>query len=66
VHRVLPAIYLFGLFLMLMLHGLYYRIHTGRGPWLRAVFGFWFYTVILMWQLPWAFFTIADTRWGTR
>ena len=34
--------------------------------WFSAVVAFWFYTVILMWQLPWAFVTIADSRWGTR
>src|SRR3989344_3284221 len=66
VYHIVPFVYLFGLFLMLMLHGIYYRIHVGKGPLLLAVVAFWFYTVILMWQLPWALFTIADTRWGTR
>ena len=65
-HGILPIVYLFGLFLMLMLHGIYYRIHTGKPHWLFAVVGYWFFTVILMWQLPWALFTVADTRWGTR
>ncbi len=64
--HILPIVYLCGLFLMLMLHGIYYRIHAGKGPWVRAVAAFWFYSVILMWQLPWAALTIADTRWGTR
>jgi len=49
-----------------MLHGIYYRIHVGKEPWVRAVVAFWFYSVILMWQLPWAAVTLADTRWGTR
>jgi hyaluronan synthase len=66
VHGILPIIYLGGLLLMLLLHGIYYRIYAGPRPWLRAVLSFWFYSVILMWQLPWALFTIADTRWGTR
>jgi hyaluronan synthase len=61
-----PAIYLSGLFLMLFLHGIYYRIKVGKRPWILAVASFWFYSVILMWQLPWALVTIADTRWGTR
>jgi hyaluronan synthase len=66
VHGLLPFIYLSGLFLMLMLHGLYYRIYAGPRPWLKSVASFWFFSVILMWQLPWALFTLADTRWGTR
>ena len=66
VHGVVPYVYLGGLFLMLMLHGLYYRIYTRDQNWFPAVITFWFYSVILMWQLPWAFVTMADTRWGTR
>lgn len=66
ISRTIPIVYLNGLFLMLLLHGIYYRIHTGKQPWLLTVVSFWFYSVILMWQLPWAAITIADTRWGTR
>lgn len=66
VFHIFPFVYFFGLLLMLMLHGIYYRIHVGKKPWFFAVVSFWFYTVILMWQLPWALLTIADTRWGTR
>lgn len=61
-----PVVYLFGLLLMLFLHGLYYRTQVGPRPWVLAIFNFWFNTVILMWQLPWAVFTIRDSRWGTR
>ncbi len=61
-----PVIYLFGLLLMLLLHGLYYRIKVGPRSWFLAILSFWFNTVILMWQLPWAFVTIRDSRWGTR
>jgi hyaluronan synthase len=62
----LPAAYLLGLGLMLMLHGIYYRNHVKRASWFLPVVSFWFYTIMLMWQLPWAFVTIRDTRWGTR
>ncbi|MBI5644832.1 glycosyltransferase family 2 protein [Candidatus Kaiserbacteria bacterium] len=65
-HHTFPVIYLLGLLLMLFLHGLFYRIHVGPRAWLLAIFNFWFNTVILMWQLPWAVFTIRDSRWGTR
>ncbi len=61
-----PYVYLTGLLLMLVLHGIYYRIEVGDKKWIPAVGAFWFTTVILIWQLPWAGFTISDTRWGTR
>ncbi len=66
VHDALPIVYLAGLFLMLFLHGLFYRIQVGPRAWLLAIFNFWFNSVILMWQLPWAAITIKDSRWGTR
>ncbi len=61
-----PYVYLIGLLLMLCLHGIFYRISVGKRSWVLAIITFWFNTVILMWQLPWALVTIADTRWGTR
>jgi len=61
-----PVVYLVGLLLMLLLHGLYYRIQVGPRAWLLAIVNFWVNTVILMWQLPWAVVTIRDSRWGTR
>ena len=61
-----PVVYLAGLLLMLLLHGLYYRLSVGPRAWLLAICNFWFNTVILMWQLPWAVITIRDSRWGTR
>lgn len=66
VNHTWPLAYLGGLFLMLLLHGVYYRISVGRKSWAMAIVSFWFYSVILMWQLPWAFVTVADTKWGTR
>lgn len=66
VFGAIPVVYLCGLFLMLFLHGLFYRIQVGPRTWLLAIFNFWFNTVILMWQLPWAAITIRDSRWGTR
>jgi hyaluronan synthase len=61
-----PIVYLIGLFLMLLIHGIFYRINTGRKRWVLAICNFWFNTVILMWQLPWAVVTLKDSRWGTR
>ena len=62
----IPVVYLLGLFLMLVLHGVYYRLHVGPRTWFLAICSFWFNTVLLMWQLPWALVTIKDSRWGTR
>ncbi len=62
----LPIVYLAGLFLMLFLHGIYYRIEAGDRNWVNAVVFFWFSTVVLIWQLPWAMVTMSDNRWGTR
>lgn len=66
IYHIVPWVYLAGLLLMLLLHGVYYRIHAGKRTWISSVALFWFYSVVLMWQLPWALVTIADTRWGTR
>ena len=63
---VLPIVYLLGLLLMLLMHGLYYRARVGPRAWFLAIVNFWFNTVLLMWQLPWAIVTIRDSRWGTR
>jgi hyaluronan synthase len=61
-----PVMYLFGLAIMLILHGIYYRNHVKDSPWFLPAITFWFYTVMLMWQLPWAMITMRDSRWGTR
>ncbi len=62
----LPIVYLLGLFLMLIIHGAYYRLQVGPRTWFLAICSFWFNSVVLMWQLPWALVTMNDTRWGTR
>jgi hyaluronan synthase len=61
-----PIVYMMGLMLMLLLHGLYYRIEVGPRAWFLAILNFWFNTILLIWQLPWALITIRDSRWGTR
>jgi hyaluronan synthase len=61
-----PIVYLVGLFLMLILHGVFYRLHVGKEKWLLAIGSFWFNSVVLMYQLPWAMVTLKDSRWGTR
>jgi hyaluronan synthase len=64
--NTLPIIYLCGIGLMLSVQGIYYQIKTGYKTWFFAVLYMWLNTVLLIWQLPWAFITIRDSRWGTR
>ncbi len=61
-----PIFYFAGLVLMLLLHGIYYHNHVRKSAWFLPVVTFWFYTVMLIWQLPYAALTMRDTRWGTR
>lgn len=64
--HTLPLAYLLGLLTMLLLHGIYYHNHVKKAPWFLPAITFWFYTVMLMWQLPYAFISMRDVRWGTR
>jgi hyaluronan synthase len=62
----LPYWYLGGVLAMAFMYGLYYRLHHRERLWLHGVFFALFYTSVLVWQLPYAFATIRDSRWGTR
>ncbi len=64
-HRY-PFQYFFGLILMSTLYGVYYYIYTKDKYWTYSILFSAFYTLLLMWQLPWAIITIRDTQWGTR
>ena len=63
---LLPWFYIIGLVLMAVVYGLYYYIYTGDKKWMYGVLFAAFYTVILIWQLPWAILNLRDARWGTR
>lgn len=65
-NHALPWFYLLGLIMMAVIYGLYYYIHTKDGKWIFGVAFAAFYTIILIWQLPWAILTIRDSKWGTR
>lgn len=64
-HRF-PVSYLFGLFVMAMIYGLYYYISTRDRQWLFGLLFATLSTVVLVWQLPLAVVTLRDGRWGTR
>jgi hyaluronan synthase len=64
-HRF-PGYYFFGVLLMCVIYGLYYRIYANDRRWVSAVFGSALYSIIMSWQLVYAIATIRDSRWGTR
>lgn len=61
-----PWFYLMGLVLMSIVYGLYYYIHTRDKKWVYGVVFAAFYTIVLIWQLPWAILNLRDSNWGTR
>lgn len=61
-----PYFYLFGLLLMSVIYGAYYNVYIKDRIWVYGVIFTFFYTLILIWQLPYAILTIRDPRWGTR
>ena len=61
-----PWFYLAGLLLMAVIYGLYYYIFTRDKKWVYGVLFAAFYTLILIWQLPWAILNLRDSKWGTR
>jgi hyaluronan synthase len=64
-HRF-PTYYFFGVLLMCVIYGLYYRIYSNDRRWLLSVVASAVYSIALSWQLVYAIATIRDTRWGTR
>lgn len=61
-----PFYYLIGLALMAIVYGLYYRIYIKDNKWIYGVLFASFYTLVLIWQLPWAILNLRDAKWGTR
>lgn len=62
----LPWFYMFGMMLMAVIYGLYYYIYTYDKKWPYGVIFATFYTLVLIWQLPWAILNLRDASWGTR
>jgi hyaluronan synthase len=61
-----PWYYLSGLMLMALIYGLYYYIYTNDRKWVYGSVFAVFYTLVLMWQLPYAALSLRNSRWGTR
>lgn len=62
----MPWFYITGLMLMAIIYGLYYYIYNLDRKWVYGVVFASFYTVVLVWQLPYAILKLRDSRWGTR
>jgi hyaluronan synthase len=61
-----PIFYILGLILMAAIYGIYYNIFMRDRYWIYGIVFALFYTLVLIWQLPYAILTIRDSRWGTR
>ena len=62
----LPFWYFGGVAAMALIYGLYYRLHQPEKHWYLGIFFTIFYTMVLVFQLPYAMATIRDSKWGTR
>lgn len=61
-----PFSYILGLFLITIVYGIFYHIHTNDKKWVNGMVFSLFFGIILIWQLPWAILNLRDSRWGTR
>ena len=66
VTQSIPIWYIFGLLLMSFIYGLYYNIHMRDKKWVYGAIFAVVYTLILIWQLPYAVLTLRNQKWGTR
>lgn len=62
----LPWFYVFGLCIMAIIYGLYYYINMNDKRWVYGSFFAVFYTIVLIWQLPYAILSLRNSKWGTR
>lgn len=62
----LPIFYILGLLTISILYGVYYKIFTRDKQWFTSSFYLIIYTLLMVWQLPYAIATLRDSRWGTR
>ncbi len=66
VHKELPLVYFGGLTAMSVLFGAFYYIRGQNKYWWYVVLFTWLYSIILIWQMPYALLKLRDTKWGTR
>lgn len=61
-----PIFFLLGIIALGLLCGLFYFWQSGNPYWWYTVPFTLLYTFILVWQMPYAWIRLRDTRWGTR
>lgn len=61
-----PVIFLGGVVIMSLLFGIYYYLIYPNRYWFYVVPFTLLYTLVLVWQMPYALLKMRDTRWGTR
>ena len=65
-HRVFPATFLLGMLLMAMLMSACQSLLRRSTTWLYGIWFCIYYEMILLWQMPIAWFTFWKSTWGTR
>ena len=66
IRSTLPIIYLLGLALVAFVYLAYCNKHGIYQGWIFPIVWSVLYAVVLVWQIPIAFATLRDSRWGTR
>jgi hyaluronan synthase len=61
-----PLIFLIGSMTMGIMFGSYYYLKSMNKYWWYVMFFSLLYMTVLVWQMPYAFLKLRDTRWGTR
>jgi hyaluronan synthase len=65
-HRVFPVTFVVGMILMSLMMSMAQLLLRRSTTW---IFGMWFciyYEMVLLWQMPVAWFTFWKSTWGTR
>ncbi len=66
VQNALPFVYFGGLTAMSVLFGAFYYIRSENKYWWYVILFTWLYSIVLIWQMPYALLKLRDTKWGTR
>ena len=65
-HRVFPFTFIFGMFLMAGLMSACQLFLRRSTTWLYGIWFCLYYEMVLLWQMPIAWFTFWKSTWGTR
>jgi hyaluronan synthase len=65
-HGSVSAVFLFGVVFLAAIYGIFYFWLTGNKYWWYIVPFTIMYTLVLVWQMPYAVIRLKDTTWGTR